>query len=136
MDTKNVSSPPRPRLVVQVGVIGHRPNRLAADISEFLTGQCQQILKTIFDIAAAEHDPLLHVSGPPLIRIVSPLAEGSDRIVAEAGLSLGAELQCPLPFPVAEYEHDFETKSSRAEFHSLLARATSVLELEGLRSES
>ena len=70
------------------------------------------------------------------MRIVSPLAEGSDRIVAEAGLALGAELQCPLPFASAEYERDFEAASSRAEFHSLLARASAVLELEGLRSEA
>jgi hypothetical protein len=136
MNFRNKSSPPRPHLVVQIGVIGHRPNRMAAGMTGFLTDQCHRVLSAILDIAAAAHDPLLHAPGPPLIRIVSPLAEGSDRIVAGAGLALGAELQCPLPFPVAEYERDFETDSCRAEFHSLLARASALLELEGLRSEA
>jgi len=136
MNFRNKSSPPRPRLVVQIGVIGHRPNRMAAGMTGFLTDQCHRVLSAILDIAAAAHDPLLHAPGPPLMRIVSPLAEGSDRIVAEAGLALGAELQCPLPFASAEYERDFEAASSRAEFHSLLARASAVLELEGLRSEA
>lgn len=131
MKSRNQSSPPRPRLVVQIGVIGHRPNRLAAGMTGFLKDQCHRILSAILDSAAAAQDPLLHAPGPPLIRIVSPLAEGSDRMVAEAGLALGADLQCPLPFSPAEYEHDFESASSRAEFHSLLARASAVLELEG-----
>ncbi|MGA3262560.1 MAG: DUF4231 domain-containing protein [Terracidiphilus sp.] len=134
MNSKHESSPPRPRLVVQIGVIGHRPNRLAAGMTGFLADQCHRILSAILDIAAAAQDPLIHAPGPPLIRIVSPLAEGSDRLVAEAGLALGAELQCPLPFPAAEYERDFEDAASRAEFFSLLARASAVLELEGLRN--
>ncbi len=35
----------------------------------------------------------------PALRLISPLAEGSDRIAAECALRLGYELQCPLPFP-------------------------------------
>ncbi len=135
MSSKNVSSPPRPRLVVQVGVIGHRPNRLAAGMTEHLMGQCQQILSLVQDIVSSAHDPLLYSPATPLIRIISPLAEGSDRIAARAGLAFGAELQCPLPFPAAEYEHDFKTEPAREEFHSLLSKASAVLELEGVRGD-
>ena len=45
--------------------------------------------------------------------IVSSLAEGSDRIVAAAGLAAGYALQVILPFARAEYERDFETPMSR-----------------------
>jgi hypothetical protein len=63
--------------------------------------------------------------------IVSSLAEGSDRIVAAAGLAAGYGLQVILPFARAEYERDFETPMSRSEFEELLARASDVFELGG-----
>ena len=63
--------------------------------------------------------------------IVSSLAEGSDRIVAEAGFAAGFALQVVLPFARAEYERDFETQMSRREFAELLARAGDVFELDG-----
>lgn len=78
------------------------------------------------------------------LRIVSPLAEGSDRLVAQAALDLGYELCCPMPFPQPEFEQDFapgaahEPESLEA-FRSLLARAareTALVrfELDGDRS--
>ena len=60
-------------------------------------------------------------SASPLV-IVSSLAEGSDRIVAAAGLAAGYALQVILPFARAEYERDFETPMSRREFEELLSR--------------
>ena len=50
--------------------------------------------------------------------IVSSLAEGSDRIVAEAGLAAGFALQVALPFNRAEYVLDFETQTSRTELNN------------------
>jgi hypothetical protein len=63
--------------------------------------------------------------------IVSSLAEGSDRIVAAAGLAAGFALQAVLPFARAEYARDFETPMSRSEFEELLVRACDVFELDG-----
>jgi hypothetical protein len=68
------------------------------------------------------------------LRVVSPLAEGADRLVAKAGLAHGAELVTPLPFPRALYMRDFETAASREEFDALLALATEVVELDGSRA--
>jgi hypothetical protein len=133
MATSESSSPPRPRLVVQIGVTGHRPNRLSPDVAAALPTQCDQILKAIAALASRAHDPLLHSPEPPLLRILSPLAEGADRIVANAGLSLGADLQCPLPFHEEEYCRDFSTESSRDEFHALLAKASAVFQVDGVR---
>lgn len=67
--------------------------------------------------------------------IVSSLAEGSDRIVAAAGLAAGFALQAVLPFEKAEYERDFETPMSRSEFEELLGRACDVFELDGAADE-
>lgn len=63
--------------------------------------------------------------------VVSSLAEGADRIVAEAGLAAGYKLQAVLPLDRTEYARDFETKDSRAAFERLLDRACAVIELDG-----
>jgi hypothetical protein len=55
--------------------------------------------------------------------ILSPLAEGADRLVAHEALALGLSLVAPLPFEPAEFEKDFATPESVAEFRELLARA-------------
>jgi len=68
----------------------------------------------------------------PLVVMVSPLAEGADRLAAAQALALGYELEAPLPFAQAEYEKDFP--GSVDEFRSLLAQAgPRVLELEAAR---
>jgi hypothetical protein len=60
--------------------------------------------------------------GPPIV-VLSSLAEGADRLVAEIALRRGHALVAPLPLPVREYEKDFGEAASRAQFHALLARA-------------
>ena len=133
MASQESSSPPRPRLVVQIGVTGHRPNRLSPDVAADLPGQCEQVLKAIAALASSAHDPLLHSPQPPLLRILSPLAEGADRIVARAGLALDADLQCPFPFHIEEYCRDFTSEASRDEFQALLAKASAVFQADGER---
>jgi hypothetical protein len=135
MASQESSSPPRPRLVVQIGVTGHRPNRLSPDVAVSLPGQCEQVLRAIAALASRSHNPLLHSPQPPLLRILSPLAEGGDRIVAHAGLALDADLQCPFPFHIEEYCRDFATEASREEFQVLLAKASAVFQADGERGE-
>ncbi|MFI4980240.1 MAG: hypothetical protein ACHQIO_07820, partial [Nevskiales bacterium] len=71
------------------------------------------------------------------LRLVSPLAEGSDRLAAESALALGYRLETPLPFPQPEYERDFP--ASIDAFRTLLSRAVTgdgapaVLALDGGR---
>jgi hypothetical protein len=61
-----------------------------------------------------------------LLIVLSPLAEGGDRLVAEVGLELGARLIVPLPLPVELYAQDFATAQSREQFDRLLAQAEVV----------
>ncbi len=61
------------------------------------------------------------------LEVVSPLAEGADRLVAREALRQAhASLIAVLPFAREEYERDFQTAVSRAEFDELLARAVRV----------
>ncbi len=57
--------------------------------------------------------------GTPL-RVISALAEGADRLIAEEALDAGHEVVVPLPFDPSEYERDFPP--TVAEFRTLLAR--------------
>jgi hypothetical protein len=81
------------------------------------------------------------VGGAHLLRILSPLAEGADRCVADIALSFGYELEAIIPFAKNDYENDFERPVNSGitgakcidEFRSLLSRASNVLELDGGR---
>lgn len=125
----------RARLALCVGVTGHRPNRLVGADLALLRQRVREVLEFVRD-AAAEAGAAAgsaYAPGPPLLRVISPLAEGADRIVAEEAVALGFELQSPLPFMRDDYEQDFATSESRESYRRLLARATAVLELDGKR---
>jgi hypothetical protein len=63
------------------------------------------------------------------VAVMSPLAEGADRLVAEEAISLGLPLTVPLPMPRHLYVRDFATAESRAQFARLCAAAVDVFEL-------
>jgi hypothetical protein len=131
-----VRHPPKARLVLRVGITGHRPNRLGRADEATLRDRVRDVLGRIERIVLAWHgkNTSLYSSAPPVFRMVSSLAEGADRIAAEEALSLGWELQCPLPFSATEYETDFPSVESKESFQQLLGRATAVMELDGLRA--
>lgn len=136
---------------MRVGVSGHRaPPKLPAQSEEPLRSTIDRLLSVIVDtvwqidnagavgpgderVRNRERKPSLAASRERVtgLAIVSSLAEGSDRIIAEAGLAAGFELEVILPLSRAEYADDFETPASRAEFEHLLARASTVFELPG-----
>lgn len=132
MDTPH---PPRVRLVLRVGVTGHR------ELANADPERLRQTVRAALEAAREGAEAVLagpyrggYLNEPPLLRLVSPLAEGADRVVAREALELGFELHCPLPFAREEYERDFEGEEVREEFRSLLAGASAVLELDGSRS--
>src|SRR5579871_4681047 len=104
--------PPKARRAFRVGVVGHRLDRLPDDEKklETLRQSLHAILAEIRNaMLATECEPFahLHTQDAPILRAVSPLAEGTDRIFAEEALALGYELCCPMPFYQEEFEKDF-----------------------------
>jgi hypothetical protein len=132
--------PKRPRLVLRVGVTGHRIDKLPTgklldDLRTSIRDSLREI-KNIVDEIDAERKAarrLTYSDEEPLLRLISPLAEGADRLVAQiaAEKGLNFELQCPLPFFEEEYKKDFPTSVS--DFENLLSEANSVLQLDGSR---
>jgi hypothetical protein len=114
---------------LRIGVSGHRvPPKLPEESEAPLRALVDRTLAAIAATARQANTASALV-------IVSALAEGSDRIVAAAGLAAGFALQAVLPFAKAEYERDFETPMSRSEFEELLGRACDVFELDGAADE-
>ena len=105
-------APTDARVPLVVGVTGHRDIR--ADHREALERRVRGILLNLRKDYPAT----------PLI-LLSPLAEGADRLAARAALDgrVGARLIVPLPMPQAMYEEDFSTPGSLGEFRELLAKA-------------
>jgi hypothetical protein len=103
-----------------VGVTGHRPNRLGDADGDFLRNRIASVLRALGDSRTGDSKTLL-----------SALAEGADRIVAREALNLGFRLEAVLPLGQPEYEKDFRSDESLAEFRELLARSDAVYELSG-----
>ncbi|HEY1736101.1 MAG TPA: hypothetical protein VGG12_05600, partial [Methylovirgula sp.] len=75
--------------------------------------------------------------GAPLLRFISPLAHGADRLAAETALDLGYKLYVPMPFLQAEYEQDFKSSGDDfQDFRRLLTEADGAwVSLDGARED-
>ena len=121
----SAASLPEIQPLIAIGVTGHRaledPAAVRAQI-ELVLGVVQ---KAATEALAEKRNPL---KGRALqLRIISSLAEGADRLVAQTGLEAGASLQCILPLPRDDYAADFTARGSKAAFRDLVARAEGVL---------
>ena len=130
----------RPAVVIRIGVTGSRRLKAAAlaevrRSTRFILGWIKE--KTV-ELAADRSCRSVYRSDgedstETALRLVSPLAEGADCLVAEEGLELGYRLFSPLPFALREYENDFGERSEA--FRRLAAQAT-LFELDGARGQS
>src|SRR5919202_4996272 len=105
---------------LRVGVNGHR--RLPDD--PLLVEQVDRALERVRQLVPSSPDT------PIRFAVVSPLAEGADRLVARMVLADPETLlEVALPLPLYDYQTDFTTEESKREFQNLLARAVRVVEL-------
>lgn len=128
---------PRARLAFRVGIVGHRPNRLEQADEAELRRVMHKLLNHIHRAVVGFSDQpsrSLYSADRPVLRAISPLAEGTDRIFAEEALALKFELCCPMPFAQEVYERDFSGPGSLEEnsvdrFRKLLQRAATETKL-------
>jgi hypothetical protein len=104
------TTPPVVPLALRVGVVGHRPDRLQQANLGKLSGIIGEILDTIkTGVFRFQTDNTgLYSDDLPVLRAISPLAEGTDRIFAEQAFDAGYELCCIMPFHQVEFEKDFD----------------------------
>lgn len=101
---------PRGELPILVGVTGHRDLR---------PQDCQPLEEAVSEILTRLR---ARYSSSPFI-LLSPLAEGADRLVARVAVRAGMDLIVPLPLPRELYEADFSDAASRQEFSDLMAQS-------------
>ena len=106
--------PARPEDHLILGITGHR--QLDGDAA--LAERVHQV----FEMVRRMRSPSSHLA------LLSPLAEGADRLVAACLLDAAedASLHVVLPLELAEYSRDFVTGASLHEFQGLLDRAWSI----------
>jgi len=93
-----------------IGVTGHR---------DLLADEVPVLRKLVRDFFLQ-----LRVDYPDLdLQLITPLAEGSDSLVAEVAVELGIGLIVPLPMPQAEYEQDFSSIAAVEAFRDALGKA-------------
>jgi hypothetical protein len=130
--------PPKPRLSLSVGIVGHRPNRLLEAGRAKVVSDVTQALATV---ATATTEALKRYgtefdNQPAELTLLSGLAEGADRMAATAALEIRYSLAAVLPYFAEEYEHDFVGPDSIVDFRRLVAAAQRVLILDGKRHAS
>jgi len=101
-----------------VGVTGHRLNKLNIDDPQ---------------LTASIHDALMEIRKAfpdHRLIIMSPLAEGADRLVARVAINeFDMGLRVPLPLPYELYHTDFCSPESEHEFREMVGMAESYFEI-------
>lgn len=105
-----------------IGVTGHR------DLVEKEIPGLKKLVREFFQNLRKDYPDLD-------LQLITPLAEGSDRLVTDIALEMGIDLIVPLPMPQADYEKDFSTPAAVEEFRSSLAKAR-VIHLRTLPENS
>lgn len=105
--------------MVVIGITGHRPHRLTVPRRR-LSARIRSVLKSLVAAGAKATRRSAGRSAPEaVLDIVSPLAEGCDRLVAHEAQALGQHLTAILPFARGDYETTFSDAATTADFRSL-----------------
>jgi hypothetical protein len=100
---------------LRIGVTGHRK----LDHPEVLVPLVEGALRQLKELIAGSAEAAIGLV------VVSSLAEGADRLVAETVLGVPeSRLEVALPVPVDDYCRDFSDPDSQKQFHGLLGRAS------------
>jgi hypothetical protein len=128
-------------MVVRVGVTGHRPKDLRK--AKVDLNQLEATVKAVLSKIREEAEKIflrhadIYAGNGPILRLISPLAEGSDRIVAKMADALNYQLEFPIPFAVDVYQDTFNDTESKAqsieEFEDLFKKGEKKLVLDGTK---
>ena len=99
-----------------LGVVGHR------DIGDEQKPRLKLLIKQVLE------EKKTQCPNTPIV-VLTPLAEGADRLAAHSAIECGLSFIAILPMPLDEYKKDFNTQESLKEFNDLLEKADYWFEL-------
>jgi hypothetical protein len=121
---------------IRIGVTGHRKLDDPAAMQAMVKKAIDAEVENLFPQESRQSIERVRRAGTTAIsfRVLSPLAEGADRVVARAVLSdPDARLDVVLPLALEDYLEDFATEESRKEFKELLGRCRKPVPLRTQR---
>lgn len=102
--------------MLKIGIVGHR-NLDKRCIEAYK----KQVFEKLSELKQKHHD----------IMLLSPLADGADRLAVYEAMKLNISYIAVLPIPKECYEDDFN-RASKIEFEKLLNRADAMLTLSAI----
>jgi len=140
-----IADDPRVRPTIRIAGIGHRTvnARVEAEIKKTI-GRLLRHLRAIAESALRQPAAVSTFRGGLDIFVITPLAEGADRLIANAALDNHCRLGAIIPFNISNYESTFDLSEDPTEtiheFRSLLSQAAlpsgyGVLVLDGPSSD-
>jgi len=123
---------------IRIGVTGHRRLADPAAIEALVRNAIDGVVESLFPAESKRIIDRVRQQGttPISFRVLSPLAEGSDRVVARAVLGCpNARLDAVLPLVLEDYLADFASEESRKEFEELFSRSRRPVSLRTRRIE-
>jgi hypothetical protein len=134
----SATHPPKPSLFLRVAVTGHRPRPGRTLNADKVRDACAVLFDDLA-VAVAGLDAGLFEPAPPVLALVSSLAEGADQIAVEAFSAGGSadpvrrRLEAVLPFAVEDYAGTFDDAAAVAAMRRWLEAADSRLVLSDWR---
>jgi hypothetical protein len=121
---------------IRIGVTGHRKLDDPTAVQVLVKKAIDAEVEKLFPEESRRKIERVRRAGTTAIsfRVLSPLAEGADRVVARAVLAdPDARLDVVLPLALEDYLEDFVTEESRKEFAELLGRCRKPVRLRTRR---
>ncbi len=133
-----IKPPSKPRPTVHVGICGHRfpqaEEKAIKDSIRFVLANVKQVTQEL--LADNKYAAYFTKKDEPVFRLISPLAEGADRMAAKVAMELDYELQVVLPMARDEYIKTFKKINRDAlgrplpdQFDGLLDKASAIFEI-------
>lgn len=117
---------------------GHRAERIAPAHLPSIRARIHEVVGSLREtvVALAVEGAPWFDPAPPMLRVVSALADGADRWIAEAAMAAGFALDAILPFDAETYAADYPDRAERDAMLALLLAAEKRLILPGNRARA
>ncbi len=127
----------RPPPVLAIGISGQRELAITGPAADLVTARLNDLFDRLAVAlkTATASEAQFFAPTTPTMRFVSMSASGAGSFAVPAARAHGVEVGYVLPFPLAEYRHDFSSDEEYAAFKADIASAGAAFVLPGTHRE-